>query len=251
MRLAVARICVAVSILVAFAASGARGAVKDFVYLSPLPGSRDVSPGNNVAIRPGDPVDPSSVSPGLIRVVASRSGTHAGTLRLATDGLTLVFRPDEPYALHETVHVRLGAGLRTRSGRSLPGLDYVFQVSPVDSRTLPRLPLERDPGAPEAGAWWREPAVPAAANVLPCDTLLAGFPTISLVNASAQLPGVYFVAPFNTGNQSVARLEVIDDRGKPLFERQFANNFLPVDFKVQGRTERFGSTTSPRIGVNF
>ena len=65
MRLAVARVCIAVSILVAFPASSARGAVKDFAYLSPLPGSRDVSPGNNIAIRPGDPVDPSSVSPGL------------------------------------------------------------------------------------------------------------------------------------------------------------------------------------------
>src|SRR5262249_13026822 len=154
MRLAFARVSVAVSVLVAFSAAPARGAVRDFAYLSPLPGSHHVSPGNNVAIRPGDPVEPSSVAPGLIRVVGSRSGAHAGTLRLASDGLTLVFRPDEPYALHETVRVRLGAGLRTRSGRSLAGLDYAFQVSTIDPRTLPRLPLERDPGPPSAGAWW-------------------------------------------------------------------------------------------------
>src|SRR5262249_26122544 len=124
----------------------------------------------------------------------------------------------------------------TRAGASLPELDYTFRVSGVDSRTLPRPDPEREPGAPAAPAataWWREPATPATTSVLPCDTLLPGFPSFAVVNGNDQLPGAYFMAPFANSNTTTARLQILDDRGKPLFQRQYTGVFRPTDFKVQ------------------
>src|SRR5262249_12897920 len=81
-------------------------AARDFAYLSPLPGSQRVSPGNNIAIRPGSPLDGASVSAAQLTVTGSRSGAHAGRLRLAGDGRTIVFRPDQPFATNRFVHRR-------------------------------------------------------------------------------------------------------------------------------------------------
>src|SRR5206468_9092206 len=101
MRFALRRVVLVSWIFGAAAAAATHAGVRDFAYLSPLPGSRHVSPGNNVALRPGAALDPSSVVPGLVAVTGGKSGAHAGRLRLASDGLTIVFRPDQPYALRE------------------------------------------------------------------------------------------------------------------------------------------------------
>jgi hypothetical protein len=214
------------------AAAPVTAAVSDFAYLSPVPGSRMVSPENNVAIRPGVPLEPRSVSPALVSVSGSLSGAHAGRLRLSSDGRTLVFRPDVPFTTGETVRVRLASGLRARTGTALPSLDYSFQVSVARASEMPRRPPDELPEPPQPSAWWNAPE-PALTAVSLCDTLLPGFPTLSVVNASAQLPGVYFMAPFENANQSTARLQILDDRGKPLYQRQYSGPFRPVDFKVQ------------------
>src|SRR5262249_1670214 len=123
----------------------------------------------------------------------------------------------------------------TTAGAALPGLDYTFQVSTVDPRAMPRTDPEpgRLPDPPAPSVWWNEPAPSATAAVGLCDTLLPNFPTISLVNANQQLPGVYFLAPFNNGVQTQARLQIMDDRGKSLYQRVYDNNSLPADFKIQ------------------
>src|SRR5215831_17701542 len=231
MRPVLARLPIALAI--ALTAATAAAAARDFAYLSPLPGSQRVSPGNNIAIRPGSPLEPASVAAAQLTVTGSRSGAHAGRLRLASDGRTIVFRPDQPFAANETVRVRLASGVRTSAGSGLPGLDYTFQVSAVDPRAMPRPEPERLPDPPEPSVWWREPMPSAVTAVGACDTLLPGFPPLTLVNTSAQLPGVYFMAPFDNSNQTIARLQILDDRGKPIFQRQFSGPFRPTDFKVQ------------------
>src|ERR1043166_9058655 len=70
-------------ITLAFTASVAPAAVRDFAYVSPVPGSHMVSPENNVALRLGVPLDAASVSTGLGRVTGALSGPHAGRSRLS------------------------------------------------------------------------------------------------------------------------------------------------------------------------
>ena len=72
-------------------------------------------------------------------VTGLRSGLHSGKLVLATDGRTLVFRPERPFDASETVTVEVARGLRTAGepmaivrsrepyGINEPlGLDYTF-----------------------------------------------------------------------------------------------------------------------------
>src|SRR5262245_22778901 len=232
MRIVFARIVSALTLTLALAAASASAAVRDYRYLSPLPGSRMVAPENNVTIRLGDAIDAASVTPDAVSVTGSRSGAHGGQLRLAADGRTLVFRPDAPFATRETVRVHLRNALRTHGGDALPPLDYTFQVSAVRSREMPTPAPEFVPPPAEASAWWNEPA-PSLTTAGACDPTLPGFPAFSLVNVNNQQSGVFFLAPFANSNTTVARLQILDDRGQALFQRQFNGVFRPTDFKVQ------------------
>lgn len=221
------------ALTLSLAARIAPAAVRDFAYLSPVPGSRLVSPQNNVALRLGTPLEASSVSAALLSVTGSRSGAHAGQLQLTADGLTLVFRPAQPFATGETVRVRLSAGARTRAGAGVPALDYTFQVSSVRASEMPRPEPEFAPAPAAQGAWWNEPAPSPATAAGPCDPSLPDFPLFSLVDQNAQIEGAYFMAPFISGAGTSALLQIMDDQGQPLFQRVFDNRFGPTDFKLQ------------------
>src|SRR5437867_12059959 len=73
-----------------------------YQYLSPIPGSRLVSPWNNIVIRHGSAIDGSTIDDRAVSVVGSTSGNHTGRLTLALDMRTMRFAPDRPFALGET-----------------------------------------------------------------------------------------------------------------------------------------------------
>jgi hypothetical protein len=212
-------------------------ASRAFLYLSPVPGSDKVSCWNNVAIRQGSAIDRGALVPRRLTVVGSTSGFHTGRLRLASDEQTLLFTPDDPYALGETVRVRLASGTRTLAGSTLPELAFEFRVSPVDPRGQPRPDPERIPDPPAGSEWWQRPAVTTLTTAGPCDTLLPGFPAGHVVNGSGALPGVFFTAPFPLLPGERADFEIMDDRGQPLYESSWAGNSFQTDFKLQ-RTGR-------------
>jgi hypothetical protein len=222
----------ALALCIAFA-QPVTAAPRAFLYVSPVAGSDKVSCWNNVAIRQGSALDPSGVSPSRLTVVGSVSGLHPGRFRLAGDGQTILFTPDAPYALGETVHVRLAAGTRTLAGTALPELAFDFHVSPVDPRRQPHPDPERIPEPPPGSAWWQRPALTAETTAGPCDTLLPGFPAAHAVPVSTPLPGVFFSAPFPQFLGDRADFEIMDDRGQPLYESSWAGNSFQVDFKMQ------------------
>src|SRR5438093_768883 len=110
MRFSPALVAFAVLALIAAFAPTVTAAPRAFLYLSPLPGAEMVSRWNNLAIREGCALDPASLDARRLSVVGSASGAHSGRLKLASDGQTILFTPDQPYSLGEMVHVRLAAG---------------------------------------------------------------------------------------------------------------------------------------------
>src|SRR5437879_3462050 len=74
--------------------SASTSGAERYQYVHPLPGSRLVSPRNNIVIRQGDRIDGSTIAASAIVVVGSRSGSHTGRLALSDDRKTLVFTPD-------------------------------------------------------------------------------------------------------------------------------------------------------------
>ena len=205
-----------------------------FRYVSPVPGSDRVSRWNNIAIREGSALDPAMLDVRRLTVVGAQSGAHAGRLQLTSDGLTLLFSPDQPYALGETVHVRLAAGTRTLAGAVLPELAFEFRVASVDPRLVPRPVTEWLPEPPARSPWWSEPRVSTQAAPGACDTLLPAFPVIQLAIPVAPNPGAYFIAPFPLGPSGRADFAILDDLGQPLYEASYVGGFgLPADFKMQ------------------
>lgn len=231
----VARILLVVVLGSAAPAPPVHGAPRPFAYVSPVPGSKRVSPLNNVAIRPGPVLDAASLNGAALEVTGSRSGAREGRLRLSADGRTILFDPREPWVLGETVQVLLRPGVRTSAGTPLPALEFEFAVTPHEPQAL-RAGMSPPTDLPLSADWPRvsRAARPAAASVSPCDTLLPGFPDAQLAGVDRPSGDAWFVAPWVIGGtETRADLLILDDLGKPLYQRTFWGRWLPVDFKRQ------------------
>ena len=90
--------------------------VEALTYISPVPGSRYIMPGNNIALRHGEPFDPTSLDPALLEVRDSRGELISGQMLLSDDERTFIFLPDRSFELGDEISVRLNPGLKTISG---------------------------------------------------------------------------------------------------------------------------------------
>ena len=68
-------------------------------YISPRPGSINVMPNNNIALRNGLPFDSGSLSKKLLQVSTSTGAVLTGKFFLSTDERTLIFQPFKPFPL--------------------------------------------------------------------------------------------------------------------------------------------------------
>ena len=103
-------------------------------FVSPLPGSGNVSQQTNIIVRVRGQLDPTTVNvPRLFSVVGSSSGSHPGTTRLSDDRQTLVFLPSSPFSAGETVTVKTLQGLSTLQGNPVEPLKFAFAVNPLSA----------------------------------------------------------------------------------------------------------------------
>jgi Arylsulfotransferase (ASST)/Abnormal spindle-like microcephaly-assoc'd, ASPM-SPD-2-Hydin len=210
------------------AATAVASVPEAFVYVSPVPGSRYVSPGNNIALRTEKQLDASSLHSGLLKVIGSHSGLHPGRALVADDGQTLIFVPDQRFAFGERVTVALGPGLRTASGEPLPPFTYDFAVavqrpSAGTRRSIEALddlqisPLAASPGIPVA---------PTATGPLP-----AAWPPVIVQSRDEPEAGLVFMTPNPLPPTVHGNLVIIDNQGEPMFYRR--NPQRVQDFKMQ------------------
>jgi hypothetical protein len=231
--------------------------------VSPVPGSRLVSPENNVVLRPGRPILPGELRAFAISVTGSISGPHSGRLQLSDDWRTLIFEPDQPYAHGEEVTVEFGndpgrgPGGRDdrpdrgdRDGHGLARLRFDFFVSPIDPTSQADLGARQSaadiPGLVDDEGAPAEPENPllklpplssqtaatrVAAGELAALTVPPGYPTLYLLDSDASVPGLVFSSPFSPIGADPGVLLVVDDYAMPLFYRRLV---MPsTDFKRQ------------------
>jgi predicted nucleotidyltransferase len=201
-------------------------------YLSPVPGSSMVSPWNNIVIRGMHRIDRGGLEKDLsILVTGSTSGTHAGRLQLSDDSKTLVFTPDAPFALGETVRVELTP--RTVSP-DMTSVTFEFKTATSDPRRYSshsNRDLAAEFGAPSASlvstGTIRNGSAPSTAS----GSLPPGYPAITLLTSDHPEPGDVFITPFGPFIPAVGRLVILDNLGQPLFYRSFPT--LTFDLKPQ------------------
>ena len=207
-------------------------------YLSPKPGALLVSPETNVIIRPGEPLDRSSVNnSSLITVVGSTSGPHSGTVKLSDDERTIVFNPQDRFTEGETITVTLHDGLRTATGNPVDPLEFTFVVSPKKVFIDPMYSLLSElEGSHQVQAEMK--ALPpsqktreSVSNASTGDSLPSDFPSRTILVSNDPSPGKIFLSNFDLTNTSVPYLMILDNTGKPIFYRKMNGNCL--DFKVQ------------------
>jgi hypothetical protein len=114
-------------------------AARNPVAVSPLPGTPDASPGTQISFLGGLGTRVFGV-----RVVGSRSGLHAGALRLYSTGTGESFVPAHPFQPGElvTVHARVGRG---RAARAASTTFTVGRPAAVDQSQFPT--VAGDPSA--------------------------------------------------------------------------------------------------------
>ncbi|MCW3069653.1 MAG: hypothetical protein JWL67_2278 [Solirubrobacterales bacterium] len=176
------------------------------VTVSPLAGSRDVSPRSQISFL-GAPAARLSA----ITVVGSRTGRHTGRLAAYSQGDGASFLPARPFAEGERVTV-LG---RLRSGRSLTPLRDTFNIAranPVSST-----PEAIHPGR-EVQSFLSRP------DLHP--------PALSVTTASpAVAPGEEFVAPYSGPGQ--AGPMILDQNGRLVWFKALATHTSATNFRVQ------------------
>ncbi len=149
------------------------------VTLSPLPGSRDASPGTQVSFL-GVPVRDLTVQ----SVVGSRSGAQAGRLAAYSQGDGASFLPTHPFVEGERVTVRAKA----RVGGAWHAISDVFGVARADAISSTPEPIHPGTAASEQHFHSRPDLRP---------------PVVSVTASSpAVAPGDIFVAPYTGPGQA-------------------------------------------------
>ena len=222
----------------ALAPQSARGGCR-VEYVSPIPGSRRVSPLNNIILRYAAPLDANSIQGRIsLQVIGTKSGAHSGRLILLDDNKTLIFTPDSEFALDEQVMVRATPDLRTVSGASAATLDFSFETSPVDPKQQGAQLSNRESACAlepyfEANIALNNEEYLKATGMEPAVTngsLPADLPAISLLLANAPDPGNVFLSPF-TLPSLFGHLVIVDNLGIPVFYRRIDR--YAYDFKMQ------------------
>jgi hypothetical protein len=183
-----------------------------------------VSPANTIVVRAGGAIDPSTLRDDALVVTGSASGRHPGRCRLADDGQTVVFTPDQAFALGEVVRVHGPGMIARRGGGALAPLEYTFTVSHTDPRMQPRVRFDvPDVPPPGAVATRSRPAAVDASD------LPAGCPYVWIKKSNYPNSGVMALTP--RSSTDIGPLMLIDNAGQPLFYRRFPTD--ACDFELQ------------------
>ena len=116
-------------------------------YISPLPGSKYLSPSTNIIIRTIGRLSPSMFDDtSFLSVSGLESGRHLGHLSLSEDGSAFFFVPESPFTAGERVTVRTNHRLITREGFIVEPLNFQFEIGQsIPSSQLSKLRLNDTP----------------------------------------------------------------------------------------------------------
>ena len=205
-----------------------------FEYVSPRPNAELVSAYTTIAVRQGDSIDETSLHDGLFTVEGGESGLHPGSVFLADDELTTIFKPEAPFTPSETITVTVASGIRTEAGEALEGLTYTFTVSskplaPYSTAYEPNVEYAlADEGTEALEISQAEHSYGQEAFTVP-DT----FPPITITVAANNTGDGYLFLSNLTRRTPHPYLLIMDDDGEPVFYKKLVEGLRYQDFKKQ------------------
>lgn len=198
-----------------------------FSYVSPLPGSEMIMPGQNIAFRFNQFYKTLKATEFKLELIGSQSGIHTGCLNLASDGNTWIYEPDQAFegGEHVTVNLLLEhfqinetiswgfniSTISTEKQRDVLKQIIKQETEPAQAFTIPEIKTD----------------IPVAFN----DSLPEGFPEISITHWTDPSDGYIFVCPLTYQN-GASYLMILDNHHTPVYYRS-----IPLsggfDFKLQ------------------
>ena len=100
----------------------------DIIYQSPQSGAINCTREETIIFSVFKEIDPTSINNSLVNVIGSKSGSHSGTLFLATDNQTLIFRPNQNFDYNENINVSINTGIRTTNNSLLNTRSFSFST---------------------------------------------------------------------------------------------------------------------------
>ena len=192
-------------------------------YISPVPGSKYVSPDTKILIRPGNVLSQAAINNSLISVTASLSGHHSGKLTLSDDSRTLIFSPDNPFLANEDVTVILNNGLLAQSEKNVDSFTFKFRTIKVSPYLYPDKPA--DFPSKKTGDL-------KISSFLPDTSLPPDLPQIVIDQSNNPSPGYIFLCP-------EPYLMIVDNDGTPVFYRNTGGNIYDFDLQPDGELTYF------------
>ena len=219
-----------------------------FQYLSPVPGSSLNQPETNIIIRYGMPYNPADIiGRDILEVVGSKSGKHKGKIILSEGDRTLLFYPDIPFTIAETVSVKLSESVRTSDGQGLPQLSFCFIITGYDvNREALQSPEKFHLNFKSEVEKLQKISgknLSASNESFMEDSLPAGFPTITVDSINNPSPGYIFLTPFTFAPNGSNYLIITDNYGVPVFYRKTAGWNLDFTRQPGGELTYFDGST--------
>jgi hypothetical protein len=206
----------------------------NIVYISPLPGSNYITPSSNIILRADVHLSPNTTQDGLFNVVGSSSGKHDGKVILADDQQTVLFQPETPFALGESVSVSMTHYLLSVEGDTIFLNPFSFAVSGANLNADKPFIEEISKAfseAPTAGAHI-QPSVNRTKSV-PKETQLkdeleglpGNFPPLTVTAYDSPSAGYIFLSTFNSPDDSSYGhyLIIADNSGNPVFYKHLSD----------------------------
>jgi Arylsulfotransferase (ASST)/Secretion system C-terminal sorting domain len=212
------------------------------IYVSPLPGSKLVSPQSSMIIKSAEKLNAATISDNLFKVVGSESGIHRGKIILADDQRTLIFKPDNNFYAGETVSFTLNYGIKTFDDKNLEAISFEFNISEgkitqSEKRAIFNELLKKEYGSNTGFSSDNYPQ--NFNNVQPKNKLAKGldlpndFPVLEVTQSQNPSKGYIFLTNVSLEVNGPYKDYIIiaDNEGNPVFYRKMTSPCY--DFKIQ------------------
>ncbi|MCL4561449.1 MAG: aryl-sulfate sulfotransferase [Chloroflexi bacterium] len=188
-------------------------------YYYPLQNSDYVSKDATIILRYGPVISEQIAASLKVALRGTKSGNHAGQIKLADDQKTIIFTPDQPFTPGEQVRVEIGS-LSLGAQTTYRPLAYTFTVA-----------VDQQQGSPASTAVPLTYPQSAFPNYL---TLPQDIPHYTVSKTSPDTgEGYIFVAPYYWQASTIGSyLLILDNQGQIVYYQSMANQLAGFDFKL-------------------
>jgi hypothetical protein len=203
------------------------------VYVSPLPGSQYITPSSNIIVRADADLNAGTIQNNLFNVVGSSSGKHSGKIILTDDQRTVLFQPETPFSLGETVNVSMTSPVLSVAEDSVLLHPFSFTISAsnlnADKALVSRMGKDITKEEETPAIAEPQPSATQTRNITSENQLKkepegfpGDFPSLTVMASDSPSAGYIFISPNmseTTTGQYGNYLIVADNNGNPVFYR--------------------------------